>query len=245
MPHCRNDPLHFWESNSCNPLCLETLVSSSNYVKSWYNLSIWIWLLLWAALLLHQTQNCWIAQRIGTPIYWLYGYVLLYRVWFSSHFVNDRVKKKNVLGHKQGAKFKRVQNKRFWKGPNFETDAIFLKQMLYPKHSSWCIKHIKKYSTKFAKNRVCFSCSESRTGYHFNVYSDEGLTLETLAKHHIPQAINIPYQPLLIKPIFSVLAQAEKQFFSKLGFQYHFKAFLGQKHYSVTLLGFQRHTPTP
>ena len=32
------------------------------------------------------------------------------------------------------------------------------------------------------------------------VCSDEGLTLETSAK----QATNIPYQPLLIKPIFSV-----------------------------------------
>ena len=31
------------------------------------------------------------------------------------------------------------------------------------------------------------------------VCSDEGLTLETSAK----QATNIPYQPLLIKPIFS------------------------------------------
>ena len=34
------------------------------------------------------------------------------------------------------------------------------------------------------------------------VCSDEGLTLETSARHHIPQAKNIPYQPLLIKPIF-------------------------------------------
>ena len=29
------------------------------------------------------------------------------------------------------------------------------------------------------------------------------LKLETSAKHHIPQAKNIPYQPLLIKSIFS------------------------------------------
>ena len=43
--------------------------------------------------------------------------------------------------------------------------------------------------------------------------SDEGLMLETSAKHHTPQAKNIPYQPLLIKPIFSVLAHAEKVFF--------------------------------
>ena len=32
--------------------------------------------------------------------------------------------------------------------------------------------------------------------------SEETLTLETSAKHHIPRAKNIPYQPLLIKPIF-------------------------------------------
>ena len=33
-------------------------------------------------------------------------------------------------------------------------------------------------------------------GYvHVHVCSDEGLTLETSAKHHIPQATNIPYQP--------------------------------------------------
>ena len=41
------------------------------------------------------------------------------------------------------------------------------------------------------------------------VCSDEGLTLETSAKHHIPQVTNIPYQPLLIKPIFNVLAHTE------------------------------------
>ena len=36
----------------------------------------------------------------------------------------------------------------------------------------------------------------------FAVCSDEeGPTLDTSAKHHIPQATNIPYQPLLIKPI--------------------------------------------
>ena len=49
--------------------------------------------------------------------------------------------------------------------------------------------------------------------HNSSVCSDEGLTLETSAKHHIPQATNIPYQPLLIKPIFSVLTHAEKQFF--------------------------------
>ena len=52
------------------------------------------------------------------------------------------------------------------------------------------------------------------------VCSDEGLMLKMSAKHHIPQATNIPYQTLLIKPIISVLAHAEKQFFSKLVFQW-------------------------
>ena len=42
------------------------------------------------------------------------------------------------------------------------------------------------YSTKFSLNSAC---------------SDEGLTLETSAKHHVPQATNTPYQSLLIKPI--------------------------------------------
>ena len=54
-----------------------------------------------------------------------------------------------------------------------------------------------------------------------SVCSDEGLTLETSAKHHIPQATNIPYQPLLIKPIFSALAHAEKQFLFKTSLPVH------------------------
>ena len=53
-----------------------------------------------------------------------------------------------------------------------------------------------------------------------SVCSDEGLTLETPATHYIPQAKNISYQPLLIKPIFSLLANVEKNvFFSRLAFQ--------------------------
>ena len=35
-------------------------------------------------------------------------------------------------------------------------------------------------------------------------------TEELWATHYISQAKNIPYQPLLIKPIFSLLAHAEK-----------------------------------
>ena len=44
--------------------------------------------------------------------------------------------------------------------------------------------------------------------------------LETSATHQIPQGKNIPYQPLLIKPIFSLLANTEKKHsFFKLVFQ--------------------------
>ena len=50
------------------------------------------------------------------------------------------------------------------------------------------------------------------------VCSDEGLTLETSAKHY-PTGDKHTISTLLIKPIFSVLAHAEKQFFSKLVFQ--------------------------
>ena len=35
------------------------------------------------------------------------------------------------------------------------------------------------------------------------------------ATRHISQAKNIPYQPLLIKSVFSVLTHAEKQYFFK------------------------------
>ena len=45
------------------------------------------------------------------------------------------------------------------------------------------------------------------------VDNEKGLTLETSAKHPIPQTKNIPYQPLLIKPIFSILPHAKKVFF--------------------------------
>ena len=46
----------------------------------------------------------------------------------------------------------------------------------------------------------CFSAWASTL--NMGVCSDERLTLETSAKHHIPQATNKPYQPLLIKPIY-------------------------------------------
>ena len=66
---------------------------------------------------------------------------------------------------------------------------------------------------------VCFACGiwcladVLSVGPSSEQTADEGLTLETSAKHHIPQAKNIPYQPLLIKPIFSVLAHTEENSF--------------------------------
>ena len=75
---------------------------------------------------------------------------------------------------------------------------------VYRPYGIWCLADVSSVSPSSEQTAVC---------------SDEGLTLETSAKHHIPQATNLPYQPLLIKPIFSVLAHAEKQFFSKLVFE--------------------------
>ena len=48
------------------------------------------------------------------------------------------------------------------------------------------------------------------------VCSGYGLRMETSATREIPQAKNIPYQPLLIKPVSSLLDNAEKnRVFSK------------------------------
>ena len=47
--------------------------------------------------------------------------------------------------------------------------------------------------TSFEKN--CFSAWASTLNMGLINKVDEGLTLETSAKHHIPQATNIPYQP--------------------------------------------------
>ena len=46
----------------------------------------------------------------------------------------------------------------------------------------WCLADVSSVSP---------SSEQTESG----VCSDEGLTLETSAKHHIPQATNIPYQP--------------------------------------------------
>ena len=74
----------------------------------------------------------------------------------------------------------------------------------------WCLADVSSVSPSSEQTpKVDMVClSPVRHGF----CSDEGLTLETSAKHHIPQATNIPCQSLLIKPIFSVLDDAEKQF---------------------------------
>ena len=52
------------------------------------------------------------------------------------------------------------------------------------------------------------------------VCSNEEQTLETSSIHQTSQAKNKPYQPLLIKPTFSLLTNEEKTFFFKLVYQY-------------------------
>ena len=47
------------------------------------------------------------------------------------------------------------------------------------------------------------------------ICSDEGLMLETSATHQTQQTKNMPYQPLLIKPTLSLLANAENADFCR------------------------------
>ena len=49
----------------------------------------------------------------------------------------------------------------------------------------WCLADVSSVSPS----------SEQTDEDSIRADSDEGLTLETSAKHHIPQATNIPYQP--------------------------------------------------
>ena len=55
--------------------------------------------------------------------------------------------------------------------------------------------------------------SDIDANLNIHEYTREGLTLETSATHQTPQGKNIPYQPLSIKPLFSLLANAEKTVF--------------------------------
>ena len=53
---------------------------------------------------------------------------------------------------------------------------------------------------------------ETSAKHHIPRSSDEGLTLETSAKHHIPQATNIPYQPCWSDP-YSAYSPTQKNSF--------------------------------
>ena len=56
--------------------------------------------------------------------------------------------------------------------------------------------YLQLWKASFEKKNAFF-CVGEYAEYGFDQhYSDEGLTLETSAKHYIPQAKNIPYQPL-------------------------------------------------
>ena len=61
----------------------------------------------------------------------------------------------------------------------------------------WCLADVSSVSPSSKQTQVC---------------SDEGLTLETSAKHHIPQATNIPYQPSWSNP-YSACSPTQKNSF--------------------------------
>ena len=71
--------------------------------------------------------------------------------------------------------------------------------MLYPKHNGRCIKHIfnEKFAAIFIKNRVCFSCFESRTGYHFKAFlgQEQGQALGVPAAYPHPKTWGVPPGP--------------------------------------------------
>ena len=73
----------------------------------------------------------------------------------------------------------------------------------------------------FYQHRLICSpgCSSPESLVFSRVCSDEGLTLETSAIHQTSRAKNIPYQLLLTKAYYCLLANAEKSFCSNLGFQ--------------------------
>ena len=58
-------------------------------------------------------------------------------------------------------------------------------------------KLVMYYSGRLVLKKTVFSAWASKL--NTGICSDEGLTLEISAAHHIPQAKNIPYQPWLIK----------------------------------------------
>ena len=52
--------------------------------------------------------HCRWGEGGATPIYWLCGYVSLYRVRFSRLFVKNWVSKTGIFGQKEGVKFEQV-----------------------------------------------------------------------------------------------------------------------------------------
>ena len=77
----------------------------------------------------------------------------------------------------------------------------------------------------YVRHSSCIRFKYGRKTWLTLAYSDAEIFFKPYLKNFvrirdIPHAKNIPYQPLLIKPTFSVLTHAEKQFFSKLVFQW-------------------------
>ena len=56
----------------------------------------------------------------------------------------------------------------------------------------WCLADVSSVSPSPEQTGELWA---NRFAHNSPVCSDEGLMLETSAKHHIPQATNIPYQP--------------------------------------------------
>ena len=60
----------------------------------------------------------------------------------------------------------------------------------------WCLADVSSVSPSSEQTGELSEQTGELCQFHNSpVCSDEGLTLETSAKHHIPQATNIPYQP--------------------------------------------------
>ena len=82
--------------------------------------------------------------------------------------------------------------------------------MMFISAISYCLNFTHQAISSLKKYPLPLSCGEDAkildgigNEWINSVCSDEGLTLKMSAKHHIPQATNIPYQPLLIKPIYN------------------------------------------
>ena len=109
-------------------------------------------------------------------------------------------------------------NMRYSNSLQMVDSLLIMKRLLPSRHIRYPKMNQHPY---FSPPCACFGRNKSQTK-HFLLRQRANACLlrrranaRNVAKHHIPQATNMPYQPLLIKPIFSVLelAHAEKQFF--------------------------------